>query len=357
MTVPSEPPGTPMAPVLRTGVVVLRALAEHDVPALVEQERDALVRRWSPTAGTVDVTAADRLVQTTRQQWASRSPTAPRRWAVAAGEDEDVYAAYAGQVEYLPDGRGTAEVGFVLHPGCRGQGLATRALGLAVRYAHEVDGVHTLHWRCEVGNWRSRRVVWRVGFRVEGTIRGVVPGPDHPRLGWWGTRQAGDPVAPVHPWWEVPELTFGPVVLRPADDALEEPASARGASWVVASAAGAWAGGRLTVRCPVDAPGSDGGRLDFSWPAAGHQDLADALALVAGYAFAPASATSPGRLTEGGLGLHRLVTTVPVDDVTARQALHATGWRAVGREHAAGRHPGTGAVLDVVRFERLATDR
>lgn len=31
-----------------------------------------------------------------------------------------------------------------------------------------------LHWRAAVGNWASRRVAWRCGFRVEGTVRHFV---------------------------------------------------------------------------------------------------------------------------------------------------------------------------------------
>ena len=375
------------APVLRTSAILLRALAEHDVPALVEQERDPQVRRWSPTTQPFGAPEAGALVQSAREQWAARSATAPRRWAIGVGAGESWYADYAGQVEYVPDGRGAAEVGFVVHPGHRGRGLSVQALALALAHAHTEDSVHTVHWRSEVGNWASRRVVWRLGFRVEGLVRGIVPGPDHPRPGWWGTRQVGDPVEPVHRWWDVPELASAGVVLRPVtatsrglpdattqgstpdpaaaadatapDDpvaaALSGAAAGASVTWFVAGSKGDALTGRLTVAGLDDPRWRGCGQVSWWWPDADAGSLAAALQLVAAHAFEPAPPLARPDL--GGLGLHRLDATVEATDRTARRVMHGAGWRAVGREHAARTPRGSARPVDTVRFELLAPRR
>lgn len=367
-------PGPPTAPVLRTSAIVLRPMAEHDVPALVEQERDPQVRRWSPQAHPFGASEAGALVQSAREQWASRSTTAPRRWAVGVGSGEVSYADYAGQVEYVPDGHGAAEVGFVVHPAHRGRGLAVAALRLALAHAHSADAVHTVHWRSEVGNWASRRVVWRLGFQVEGTIRGLTSGPDHPRPGWWGTRQVGDPMEPAHRWWCVPELAAPGVELRPPAattggqspgpvgaspdlvlEALTAAAAGTAVTWCVAATARHAVTGRLTVAGLADPLGRGCGQVSWQWPGAEAGSLAAALRLVATHAFAAAPAWhEPGR---GGLGLHRLATVVQAGDRTARHALDDLGWRPVGHEHAALTPPGSPHPVDTVRYELLARRR
>ena len=364
--------GPPTAPVLLTSEIVLRPMAEHDVPALVEQERDQQVRRWSPQAHPFGASEAGALVQSAREQWASRSATAPRRWAVGVGAGESSYADYAGQVEYVPDGRGSAEVGFVVHPAHRGRGLAVAALRLALDHAHTLDGIHTLHWRGEVGNWVSRRVVWRLGFRVEGTVRGITPGPDHPRRGWWGTRQVGDPIAPAHRWWHVPQLATDNVVLRPmatteggpppgpvgtaAPDpvlgALTAAASGTAVTWCVMDPTGQPAAGRLTVAGLADPLGRGSGQVSWWWPEPDAGSLAAALRLVAAHAFAPAPPLDES--AGGGLGLHRLGVAVEATEWTAQQVLHHAGWRKVGHEHAARTPLGSLDPVDTVRYELLA---
>ena len=56
-------------------------------------------------------------------------------------------------------------------------------------------------WRAVVGNWPSRRVAWRAGFRIEGTLRAELVHRDRVRRdAWVGTLLRGDPRAPNEPW-------------------------------------------------------------------------------------------------------------------------------------------------------------
>lgn len=78
-----------------------------------------------------------------------------------------------------------AEVGYGLRPGFRGRGIATRAVRLLARWGFEAGGLARLEAGIAVGNTASRRVVERVGFRLEGTRRRMLPRPDGTRDDAW----------------------------------------------------------------------------------------------------------------------------------------------------------------------------
>ena len=92
------------------------------------------------------------------------------------------------------DGLGGAEVGFGLAPWARGRGLMTRALRLALAWGFEVAGLEVVYWRAQVGNWASRRVAGRCGFRMEGTVRGLLEQRGERRDGWIGSLRRGEPL-------------------------------------------------------------------------------------------------------------------------------------------------------------------
>lgn len=98
---------------------------------------------------------------------------------------------------------GSAEAGYWLAPAARGRGLLTRALRLVLGAAFDPGGPELVRvsWQAYVGNWPSRRAAWRVGFRVEGTIRlHAVQREGIRRDSWVGTILAGDPREPNEPW-------------------------------------------------------------------------------------------------------------------------------------------------------------
>jgi RimJ/RimL family protein N-acetyltransferase len=97
-----------------------------------------------------------------------------------------------------PDGTGSAEIGYLLAPDCRGRGYATTAVRTVLRHALHPDGMglRRVVWRAVPGNWASRRVAERSGIRVEGTIRGEMLQRGEARDAWLGTIVAGDPIPP-----------------------------------------------------------------------------------------------------------------------------------------------------------------
>ncbi|MFB7501653.1 GNAT family N-acetyltransferase [Streptomyces sp. NPDC056161] len=68
----------------------------------------------------------------------------------------------------------TARVGYWVLPEARGQRVATRALGLAARWAFTELGLHRLELGHALGHDASCRIAQTCGFRYEGTLRGAM---------------------------------------------------------------------------------------------------------------------------------------------------------------------------------------
>jgi RimJ/RimL family protein N-acetyltransferase len=76
----------------------------------------------------------------------------------------------------------TAEVSYFLAARARGRGLATRAVGLAARWAFGELGLARLELRAHPANEASHRVAERAGFRREGVERASRAWPDGSRF-------------------------------------------------------------------------------------------------------------------------------------------------------------------------------
>ncbi|MEV0976863.1 GNAT family N-acetyltransferase [Streptomyces sp. NPDC049915] len=68
----------------------------------------------------------------------------------------------------------SATVGYWILPEARGQGIATRALSVATRWAFTDLALHRLELDHAVGHDVSCKVAERCGFRYEGTLRGAM---------------------------------------------------------------------------------------------------------------------------------------------------------------------------------------
>lgn len=125
-------------------------------------------------------------------------------WAVRSPGDAD--GPLLGMVGLTCEGsvgeERAGELGYWMSADARGAGLCTEAARLVVDWALDPDGLglSVVTWVAYVGNWASRRVAWRLGFRVEGTLRrhGVQRGVR--RDAWVGTLLPDDPREPAEPW-------------------------------------------------------------------------------------------------------------------------------------------------------------
>lgn len=195
------------------GVVMLRAHREDDIPRLVEQCRDPQMQAWTQVPVPYDEQDAVEFVTRLVPQWWADGVD----WASAV----EVGGRFGGTVSLRDEGDGRLEVAFGAHPDVRGTGAMERALRLLLAWGFEERGARTVVWRAFVGNWGSRRLAWRLGFRMEGTLRQYLPHRGELRDAWVGTLLKGDPRDPQGTWLDVPVLDGDGFRLRPVreDDA------------------------------------------------------------------------------------------------------------------------------------------
>ncbi len=199
------------APRLTDGVVTLRAHTEADLDRIVEQCVDPVSIAWTTVPVPYDRSMAEEFaLQVLPGGWAEGS-----EWAFAV----EVEGRYAGTVSLRDEGPGRAEVAYGSHPDVRGTGTLERALRLLLDWGFEELGLQTVVWRAFTGNWASRKLAWRLGFRVEGTLRRYLPQRgDERRDAWVGTLLREDPREPASTWLEVPVLEGDGFRLRPVRD-------------------------------------------------------------------------------------------------------------------------------------------
>jgi RimJ/RimL family protein N-acetyltransferase len=141
----------------------------------------------------------------------------PRGWADGStwGFAVEVEGRYAGTVELRDEGERRAEVAYGSHPWVRGRGVMERAVRLLVDWGFDDRDIEVIVWRAHQGNWASRKLAWRLGFTVEGTIRKALPQRGELRNGWIGTLLATDDREPRGHWLDVPVLEEDGLRLRP----------------------------------------------------------------------------------------------------------------------------------------------
>lgn len=165
--------------------LVLRLPLPEDLADIVAQCRDPEFQRWTTIPVPYNEADAYEFLQRVAEGWQGNVA----RFAI-------VYEGrFAGTVDLRCDGLGGAEVGFGLAPWARGKGVMTRALRLMLAWGFDAAGLHVVHWRAQVGNWPSRRVATRCGFRMEGTVRGLLEQRGERRDGWIGSLRRGEPLS------------------------------------------------------------------------------------------------------------------------------------------------------------------
>jgi RimJ/RimL family protein N-acetyltransferase len=175
----------PAAPELTDGPdLVLRMPRPDDVDDIVAQCRDPEFQRWTRVPVPYNESDAQDFVKRVADGWRANVAM----FAIAH------QGRFSGSVDLRFDGIGGAEVGFGLAPWARGKGLMTRALRLVLAWAFALPGVEVVYWRAQVGNSASRRVAGRCGFRMEGTVRGLLEQRGERRDAWIGSLRRGEPL-------------------------------------------------------------------------------------------------------------------------------------------------------------------
>jgi RimJ/RimL family protein N-acetyltransferase len=122
----------------------------------------------------------------------------------------------AATLQDLGHGRALLRYDAALDPSDRaGLDEAAETVRPVVDTAFTDPEVRVLVWAAPRGDWSSRRVAWRLGFTVDGTVRSGIAADGALRDAWVGTLLPGDAHAPRHPWLEAPVLEGPGVRLRP----------------------------------------------------------------------------------------------------------------------------------------------
>jgi RimJ/RimL family protein N-acetyltransferase len=199
----------PWAPTLTDGVVRLRPHGTGDVEGVVAQCRDPQTQRWTTVPVPYERHHAVEWLRTRRTEWEAG------RYLAFAVDDG---SGFCGSVTLRPDGAGGASLGYGLGPWARGRGVLHRALRLLLPWGFESLGLEVVHWSAVAGNWPSRRAAWRVGVRVEGTLRSWLVHRGERYDAWVGSLRREDPLEPAHPWFDRPVVEGRRVRLRPYRD-------------------------------------------------------------------------------------------------------------------------------------------
>ncbi|MEO5964932.1 MAG: GNAT family protein [Candidatus Limnocylindrales bacterium] len=104
---------------------------------------------------------------------ADRHPDEPGEWHQLAIAEREAPGRVVGDCGFRPhaDVPVIVDVGFTLHPGSQGRGFASEAIGELLRYLFEARGKHKVTADCDTRNDPSWRLMERLGFTREGTLR------------------------------------------------------------------------------------------------------------------------------------------------------------------------------------------
>ncbi|SKB08236.1 GNAT family N-acetyltransferase [Aeromicrobium choanae] len=180
-------------PVITDGLVTLRAHTPADIDRALQMAHDHAMVRWTgvPTPHSRAMSEQFAL-EVVPKNWNQGTAMC---WAI------EFEGRYAGNVDI----RGKdplADIGFALHPDCRGQGVMTAAVRLAVDHAFVEAGKEAIQWTAHVGNVGSLRVAHACGFRLHGTEPDRLFERGRILDAWTGSIRFGDVPAPRTTWLE-----------------------------------------------------------------------------------------------------------------------------------------------------------
>ncbi|HET7386255.1 MAG TPA: GNAT family N-acetyltransferase [Nocardioidaceae bacterium] len=343
-------------PVLTDGTIVLRAHGPQDVTDCLEQCQDPVSQQWTTVPVPYTREDAEEFVGTiVPKGWGQG------RWAFAVeAPDEEGVRRFCGTVELRDEGEDRAEIAYGSHPWARGRGIMEAALRLLLDWGFGERGVRTMIWWANRGNWASRRLAWRLGFSMDGTLRRWLPQRGELLDAWVGVLLADDARSPRTPWLDVPRIVGRHVVLRAPeerDDAavVEACSDERTAHWLahmpspytvddarsfreqtmerqIAGTAIRWSAADPetdTVLGNISLfdikPGREAEIGYWTHPAArGRGLMSESCALVVRHAFVDED--------DGGLGLRRLILFAAVDNVASRHVAESVGFVRIGTE-------------------------
>jgi RimJ/RimL family protein N-acetyltransferase len=153
-------------PTLHTTRLRLRPFTDGDADALFALHSDARVLRYWDAPPWPDRQRAARFLATCRQLAADGSGA---RLAIERAVDGE-FLGWCGLSRWNAVHR-TAALGYCLHERAWGQGHATEAAGAVLQWAFDASDLNRIQAETDTRNAASARVLEKLGFRREGTLR------------------------------------------------------------------------------------------------------------------------------------------------------------------------------------------
>lgn len=180
MTTPAPAPAPVPAPApphdfgsvsLRTDRLLLRPWGEGDIDAITAACQDPEIQRYVPVPAPYARSHAEAFVRETCPKGRAEG-TDVVFGAIAKETGEPAGAVGLHRIKGLGAVYGAAaEIGYWTAPQARGRGYMTEAVREVCRWGFEELGLARVEWIAVAGNDASWRVVEKLGFTREGTLR------------------------------------------------------------------------------------------------------------------------------------------------------------------------------------------
>lgn len=153
-------------PTLHTDRLTLRRFGDSDAEALWALHSDAHVLRFWDSAPWTDPARAQRFLETCRRM--EDEGTGVR--VVMERSSDGEFVGWCTLNDRNPDFR-SAKLGYCLAEAGWGQGYATEAARALLAWAFETLDLNRVQAECDTRNPASARVLEKLGFTLEGTLR------------------------------------------------------------------------------------------------------------------------------------------------------------------------------------------
>jgi len=167
---PLKPPSSlamlPAIPVITATRLLLRPLADADVPALFEQFSDPEITRFWSSPPLVTIADAQTLLDEINDEFQRGELL---EWGLERLDTPGVIGTCA--LSHLDLGNRRGEIGFSLRRNAWGNGYMSEMLPVLVDYAFTDLGLHRLEADVDPRNAASIRLLEGLGFRQEGHLR------------------------------------------------------------------------------------------------------------------------------------------------------------------------------------------
>jgi [ribosomal protein S5]-alanine N-acetyltransferase len=154
------------SPTLQTESLRLRPFADSDADDLFALHSNAHVLRYWDSPPWDDRARADRFLAVSRQIAEEGSGA---RLAIE-GVSDAVFLGWSGLTRWNPDFR-SASLGYCLNDAAWGRGYATEAAGALLQWGFDTLDLNRVQAEADTRNAASARVLEKLGFVREGTLR------------------------------------------------------------------------------------------------------------------------------------------------------------------------------------------